>query len=249
MNLSKPIAEKVTKEMMKVIPYNINLMDEKGIIIGSGDKKRIGTLHKGASRVIASKSIYEVYTEGDGMRPGVNEPVVINGEIIGVIGITGHPDEVRPFSKLVGATAKLLIEQESINRKAQNDRIKREAFYHELSHRKTSYDDEFIQQGKMYGIDLTKKCQTILIKGNLNSKASKAFFDRFRHFSTIDQNRMALFITEHSSFKKAVTDLLERTEIEKAAIGNMEEMAAISLEQASDAMVGWHENKTLRKGL
>jgi len=236
MKLSKPMAERVTKEMMKIIPYNINLMDEKGIIIGSGDKKRIGSLHKGASKVIVQKSINEIYTEGDGMKPGVNEPIVINGEIIGVIGITGHPDEVRPFSKLVGATAKLLIEQETINKKAQNDRIKREIFYHELSHRKTSYDDVFIQQGKMYGIDLTRKCQVLLIKGNFNSKEIKTFFDQFRHFSTMDNSRMVLFITEFSSFEEVMTNLLGRKEIEKVAIGEREEFASISLEQAADAL-------------
>ncbi|MBT2657152.1 helix-turn-helix domain-containing protein [Bacillus sp. ISL-18] len=236
MKLSKPIAEKVTKEMMKVIPYNINLMDEKGLIIGSGDKKRIGILHKGATKVIATKSINEIYTEGDGMKPGVNEPIIVNGEIIGVIGITGDPDEVRPFSKLVGATAKLLIEQETINKKAQNDRIKRETFYHELSYRKTSYDEEFLQQGKMYGIDLTRNCQAILIKGNLHSKDIKAFFDRLRHYSTIDNSRRVLFITEHSSFEEVITYLLDRKEIEKVAIGEKEEFAALSLEQAADAL-------------
>ncbi|MCM3728358.1 helix-turn-helix domain-containing protein [Neobacillus cucumis] len=236
MKLSKPIAEKVTKEMMKIIPYNINLMDEKGVIIGSGDKQRIGSLHKGASKVIAQKSIIEIYTEGDGMKPGVNEPIVINGEIIGVIGITGLPDEVRPFSKLVGATARLLIEQENINKKAQNDRIKRETFYHELSYRKTSYDDEFLQQGKMYGIDLTKKCQAILIKGKLHSKGMKAFFDGFRHFFTVDNSKRVLFLTEPSSFKEVVTDLLVNKDIEKVAIGEKEEFAAITLEQAANAL-------------
>ncbi|MEH7116728.1 sugar diacid recognition domain-containing protein [Neobacillus vireti] len=236
MKLSKPIAEKVTKEMMKIIPYNINLMDEKGLIIGSGDKKRIGTLHKGASKVIATKSINEIYTEGDGMKPGINEPIVINSEIIGVIGITGHPDEVRPFSKLVGATAKLLIEQETINKKTQNDRIKREKFYYELSHRKTSYDDEFIQQGKMYGIDLTRKCQAILVKGNFNSKAIKTFLDQYRNFSTIDNSKLVLFITEYNNFDEVMTNLLGSKEIERVAIGEKEEFAAISLEQAADAL-------------
>ena len=211
-------------------------MDEKGLIIGSGDKKRVGTLHKGASKVIATKSIHEIYTEGDGMKPGVNEPIVINGEIIGVIGITGDPNEVKPFSKLVGAAAKLLIEQESINKKAQNDRIKRETFYHELSYRKTSYDEEFLQQGKMYGIDLTRNCQAILIKGNLHSKDMKTFLDRFRHYSAIDNSKRVLFITEHSSFKEVITHLLGRKEIEKIAIGEKEAFAAISQEQAANSL-------------
>ena len=42
--LSKYIAQKIVSEMMDVIPYNINVMDENGVIIGSGDVKRIGLL-------------------------------------------------------------------------------------------------------------------------------------------------------------------------------------------------------------
>ncbi|HEO8420680.1 CdaR family transcriptional regulator [Niallia sp. FSL W8-0635] len=235
MKLSKQIAEKVAKEMMNIIPYNINLMNEKGIIFGSGDKKRIGTLHKGASKVLVTQKIYEVYMEEESMKPGVNEPIVINDEIIGVIGITGHPDEVRPFSKLVGATAKLLIEQESVNKKMQNDRMRREKFYNELLLRKTCYDDEFLQQGKFYGIDLTQKCQAIVIKGNLNTKAFKTFLEDFRHYSSINPNKIVLFITEQTKVMEVIKGLIERIEIEKIAIGNKEELAAVSLEQADSA--------------
>ncbi|WP_400247107.1 CdaR family transcriptional regulator [Niallia sp. JL1B1071] len=235
MKLSKQIAEKITKEMMNIIPYNINLMNEKGIIFASGDKKRIGTLHKGAAKVLVSQKIYEVFIEEESMKPGVNEPIIINDEIIGVIGITGHPDEVRPFSKLVGATAKLLIEQESLNKKTQNDRMRCENFYNELLLRKTYYDDEFLQQGKFYGIDLTQKCQAIVIKGYLNTKAFKVFIERFRHFSTINPNKMVLFITEQNNVSEVVNALIKRMEIEKIAIGDKEELAAVSLEQADNA--------------
>ena len=37
MKLSKTTAQKIVLEMMNVVPYNINVMDENGIIIGSGD--------------------------------------------------------------------------------------------------------------------------------------------------------------------------------------------------------------------
>ncbi|MEZ2715303.1 CdaR family transcriptional regulator [Niallia circulans] len=232
MKLSKLIAEKVTKEMLKIIPYNINMMNEKGIIIGSGDKKRIGTLHKGAVKVIVSQKIYEVYREEESMKPGVNEPIIMNDEIIGVIGITGHPDEVRPFSKLVGATAKLLIEQESINKQFQNDTMNREKFYNELLLRKTRYDDEFLQQGKLYGLDLTQKCQAIIIYGIVHTKALKPFLDKFRHFLVINPNKVVLFSTEQSIASEIVDLLINRKEVEKIAIGDKEDFAAISLEQA-----------------
>lgn len=46
--LSRELAQNISKKMMEVIPYNVNIMNEKGVIIGSGDKNRIGNIHKGA---------------------------------------------------------------------------------------------------------------------------------------------------------------------------------------------------------
>ena len=70
------------------------------------------------------------------MKPGVNEPIIINGDVIGVVGITGDLDEVRKFSKLVRATAVLLIEQARVNEETQSRKINKQNFYHELCHRK-----------------------------------------------------------------------------------------------------------------
>ena len=46
--LSKKLAQSIVDKMMNVIPYNVNIMNHKGIIIGSGDVSRIGYIHEGA---------------------------------------------------------------------------------------------------------------------------------------------------------------------------------------------------------
>ena len=71
MKLSKAIAPKIVLEMMNVIPYNINVVDENGII-SSGDNERIGNIHEGAKKAIDSKHIIEVYEDNEKMKPGVN---------------------------------------------------------------------------------------------------------------------------------------------------------------------------------
>lgn len=40
MKISKSLAGQIAQEMMSVVPYNINVMDESGFIVGSGDLKR-----------------------------------------------------------------------------------------------------------------------------------------------------------------------------------------------------------------
>ena len=236
MKLSKIIAQKIVLQMMNVVPYNINVMDENGIIIGSGDIKRIGNIHEGAIKAIDKKLINEVYEEEEGMKPGVNEPIIVNEKVIGVIGITGHPDEVRRFSKLVRVTAVLLIEQSKIDEEIQDERLNMQKFYHELVHRKTEYDDKFYERAKGYGIDLTKKCQVILVDGNINSHSFKKLCQKYSHYCEIDNNRIVFFITSNHIYNVLLKNLEENKDINKISIGEKENIAAVSLENAELAM-------------
>lgn len=235
MKLSKNMAQKIVEEMMNVIPYNINVMDEDGIIVGSGDINRIGTIHEGAKKAINDQSINEVYFEGDGMKPGVNEPIFFDGKVIGVVGITGHPDEVRRFSKLVRVTAKLLIEQEKINKEVQNKRLNTEKFYHELAHRKAEYDNEFLQRARNYELDLRKKCKVILVDGDVNSKAFKAIKQKYVHYSDLENDKAAFFIIDEYRYNEILTELQESKDVNKISIGKEEDIVASSLEEAAMA--------------
>lgn len=222
--------------MMSVIPYNINVMDENGVIIGSGDINRIGTVHDGAKKAIENGVINEIYEEGEGVKPGVNEPIIINEKVIGVIGITGHPDEVRKFSKLVRVTAVLLIEQAKINQEAQDRRLNMQKFYHELAHRKNEYDNDFLNRAKVYGLNLTKKCQVILADGNVNSKSFRILCQQFTHYCDLENNKTAFFITSNYSYNTLLEKLKENKDINKIAVGGEESIAAVSLEKAELAL-------------
>lgn len=235
MELHKNLAQKIVLQMMDVVPYNINVMDESGIIIGSGDIKRIGNVHEGAKKAIKDKHINEVYEEEEKMKPGVNEPIIINDKVIGVIGITGHPDEVRRFSKLVRVTAVLLIEQSKIDEEIQNERLSMQKFYQELTYRKVKYDDKFKQRAKSYDIDLTKKCQVILVDGNISSNRFITLCQRYSHYSEIN-NRLVFFITSNHEYTALLESLKKNKDINKISIGGKEDIAAISLENAESAL-------------
>lgn len=119
--LDSKTAQKIADEVMNSLGYNINVMNENAIIIGSGIVERIGTFHETAMQTIRDCAIYEV-TEEDaaklqGVKAGINMPIVSkDGKVLGAVGITGKPDEVRSIGKLVKMTAELIIEQEeSIN--------------------------------------------------------------------------------------------------------------------------------------
>lgn len=53
--LTSKLAQEIVDRTMKIIDCNINVMDETGCIIGSGDSNRLGEFHEGALLAIKQK--------------------------------------------------------------------------------------------------------------------------------------------------------------------------------------------------
>ncbi|MBU3112450.1 CdaR family transcriptional regulator [Clostridium lacusfryxellense] len=148
-------AQNIVDRMMNVIPYNVNIMNDKGIIIGSGDKNRLYKLHEGAMEAISNKKMIEIMMGGVGTKPGVNTPIIFQDKIIGVIGITGEPNVVRPFVELVRITAELLVNQEYVLfQRRINEQLKDE-FLFELIYLNKNYSQDFRERGDSLGIDVS----------------------------------------------------------------------------------------------
>ncbi|APX72244.1 helix-turn-helix domain-containing protein [Companilactobacillus allii] len=112
MKLDPILAQSIVDRMMESIPYNINMMNEHGYIIASGDKNRLNTLHVGAVDAIEkSETLPMIQSFGTHGQPGVNIPVQFQSKTIGVIGITGDPKKVTPLASLLKISTELLITQ------------------------------------------------------------------------------------------------------------------------------------------
>lgn len=112
-------AQRIVKRIMPLVDnQNINLMNQDGMIIGSGAAHRIGTLHEGAIQVLREEGIVEISSSQDGKYagslPGVNLPIRLSNQIIGVVGVTGEPEIVRPIAQMVQGFAELLLEREML---------------------------------------------------------------------------------------------------------------------------------------
>lgn len=113
--LDTTLAQYIVDRAMAILPHNLNVMDTQGMIIGSGDSARLHTRHEGAQLVLANQRVVEIDAQAaaclQGVRAGVNLPLMHEGRLIGVLGITGDPEQVRPLAELVRMTAEMLVEQ------------------------------------------------------------------------------------------------------------------------------------------
>ena len=113
MLISQLDAQNIVTEMKRLLHHDINIMDEQGIIVASTDAARLGEVHQGAVRVLRegleSLTIWRNVPE-EGVRHGVNLPMILGGKAVGVIGITGSPDRVSVFGDVIRRMTELMME-------------------------------------------------------------------------------------------------------------------------------------------
>lgn len=121
--LSKSIAAEIVKETMIRLNKNINIFDTNGIIIATGDEKRLHCFHEGALYVVKTGKTLVITEENlddwKGSKKGINFPLYYNEEIIGVVGISGEKEDVEEFAELVKMTTELMIKQSVISTKEE----------------------------------------------------------------------------------------------------------------------------------
>ncbi|GGP14725.1 CdaR family transcriptional regulator [Oceanobacillus neutriphilus] len=169
--LTKEIANAIVRETSLRLKRNVNIMDIDGVIIATQDTERLNTVHEGAVKVLKNGEALAIYPDQgevwEGSEPGINLPITFHDNIIGVIGITGNPDEMKHIGELVKMTTELMIDQEFITSQLEWKQRTKEMIIDQLI--KTSSSQKAIQQGlDMLKMELTPPFMAFVIQiGNL----------------------------------------------------------------------------------
>jgi carbohydrate diacid regulator len=112
--LTHASGQRVVDQLRPRLSRGLNVMDHFGRIIGSVDAARIGSIHAGAVRAIAEcrTVITDTVDEAAGVKPGVNIPLLLDGQVLGIVGVTGNPAEVEPIGAIIALTMELLVNEE-----------------------------------------------------------------------------------------------------------------------------------------
>lgn len=129
MKISKSLAQNIVSSIKSIINQELNFIDINGIIIASTDSSRIGQIHGGAIEVISTREAITIKSDNEftGAKSGINMPIYFNNEIIGVIGISGEPDEVTKYGYMLINLTELLVREAYLQEMAfevkENQRI------------------------------------------------------------------------------------------------------------------------------
>lgn len=160
MFISRNIAQAIVEEIGDEIHEHINMMDSKGVIIASTDRERIGQIHEGARRII-TEELSELYItdemETATTKKGTNLPLIVNNEIIGVVGITGDREQVQRYGNIVRRMTEIMVEDGISKDVKKYDRRMKYRFMEEwIAKSNASYSENFVKRGKNLGIDVEK---------------------------------------------------------------------------------------------
>lgn len=232
MELTVKAAEEIVREVMKVIPYNVNVMDQDGVIIGSGEKSRIGTLHEGASEAIKRGEPVDIFTSGEGIREGVNEPIFVNGDIVGVVGITGPVKEVKPFSQLVRISAALLLEHSATLFNKMEEKRHKEEFLHELLDCKNPYTPSLKERALIYDMDLEKEVRVMVLLSSSPDETERVLKEE--NYIKRESGRFIVCLQKEAD--PLIREILKEEGLVKIGLGDSHFSTSMSLEQADKAL-------------
>jgi carbohydrate diacid regulator len=229
MRINKLLAQDIADKIMQEIPYNVNIMNEKGVIIGSGQKERIGTLHNGAARAIEDGNMVIVYQEKADEKPGVNIPITFQNEIIGVVGISGDPTIVTSLAAIVKVTVELLIEQDRLH-KEQRVKEKMEGdFLFQWTTRIAPYGPDFISQGRAVEIDVLEPRFALVVKGGMMRKPS--ILSSGEYVMRFDENTHIYLLKSGKNLEAFLPKIIENGKV-YIGVGKEEPIISTSIQQA-----------------
>ncbi|MDP4511187.1 CdaR family transcriptional regulator [Nonomuraea turcica] len=158
--LAPSLAQEIASDTSAVIGFNVLITDEHGVVIGSGDSRRVGTFHEASVEVLRTRRAAwhgsAQAHELRGVRPGITLPLVVDGAAVGTVGITGSPSRVRRFGLVVRRQIEILL-KESV---ALRSGLLRERAIEDLCRDLTAFDpgvveaDHLLSRARELGYDL-----------------------------------------------------------------------------------------------
>ena len=169
MKISNTSAQQIVEEIGKLVRQNINLMDDTGHIIASNDPRRVGNFHPGAHRII-TEHLNELYITAEMeradplVRQGINLPIVVGGQVEGVVGITGLYDEVIQYGQIVKKMAEILVrERIALDEERLDQRIRTRFLEEWILGEGLTHLQNLSERGYALGIDISipRRCVVV----------------------------------------------------------------------------------------
>ncbi len=213
-SVDSTLAQQIVDTVKDVCGYDINFINENGMIFASTNPARIDTYHEVGRKAASSGNTIEV-NENDsftGTQQGINMPIYHNGRLLAVIGITGIPDTVRKYAYLAERITKLLIREQELNAFSRSQADKKNYIVTTLTREEKQYTGYLNECLKEFGIDPETPKRFLVIQINpgynlvnlslLEQKIGQLFAQAGVDLFTFSYPREFLAVIDEQDYKK-----------------------------------------------
>ncbi|CAM3911985.1 CdaR family transcriptional regulator [Alkalicoccus chagannorensis] len=135
MELTPSLAQRIVGEVQQVLQEEMIVVNTEAEIIAAVKRERIGDWHGGAALVLEEPKQLTItpamVPELAHVKPGIIMPLMADGRCIGVVGLTGEPDNIRPFADIVRRMTELIIQEAALIEQQEYSRRGLTAFFYE----------------------------------------------------------------------------------------------------------------------
>ncbi len=151
--------QSIVDSIGSLINHHVVICNREGVIIAATNRARLGIHNEDIARMLENKHdmlVVDYKTESkQGFLPGVNQSLWHKGAVVGSLGITGDPDEVKVFCKIVRS----FVQQQLLELEEEKSRASRRQMLSGFIHSwiftdQVLEDPDFALRAESFGIDL-----------------------------------------------------------------------------------------------
>ncbi len=142
--ITDELAQQIVDSAKVVVGWDVNFIDCHGQIMASTDDKRIGTYHKAGHAAARTGQVQTVQDDRptDGVSKGVNYPIIMDGLVLGVVGITGEPTVVGQYGFLLTKICEVFLKEYRLSQEVFSEEEHRSRQVMALIY----HDEDMVQQ-------------------------------------------------------------------------------------------------------
>ena len=212
--LTQDLASNIVQEVQKLIKEDVLLTDQNGYIVASTDTSRLNKFHEGALKAVVHKKnllmTKELTEQLQGVRKGIVLPIIINDQVLGVIGITGDPLEIEPYAMLVRRVTELVV-QDTVNKINEENHARELEFFIFDWLNTESINESLLNRSQFYNINIYNIERVVLFN---MEKSAIQFSYRDLLKSIWSSSKEGLFIRWGQNKLLLLLEQYERDELE-----------------------------------
>lgn len=249
MKIPTDLALKIVKDMKNIINQDLNFIDTNGCIIASTDTARIGTFHEASLKCVATNNevIINSDTEYAGSKKGINIPVHLDNEIVGIIGITGEQTAVEKYGKIIKSMTEILIKEAQIKELAIKKREKNRNIIESILFNHNKNLDFYISLNFPYSVVVGKTIDNLEDNNILYKILEDFLLKDKKNIFTITSNCIIIFInSDKENYISDYIQLLQKNLYTNLKL-NFKFGIGRKVEKIEDFMISYSEAKNSLK--